>query len=153
MQSRKRADLIGHIKFLPWEQLDGCSVTRPFLSAKGVACETTEALRIGLNVNLCCYSNVQVWHLFYAGLDVWYYLQHKIPYSGKLFEGENFANWWKIQFLRRKFHELLAFAAPKDAMPPNFTEKTSRIVTKTQNSRKFSPSKVSCYMVDIDEWG
>ena len=26
------ADLIGHIKFLPWGQLDGCSVTRPFLS-------------------------------------------------------------------------------------------------------------------------
>ena len=28
---------IGHIKFLPWWQL-GFSVTRPFLSAKGVAC-------------------------------------------------------------------------------------------------------------------
>ena len=25
---------------VPWRQLDGCSVTRPFLSAKGVACET-----------------------------------------------------------------------------------------------------------------
>ena len=28
------------IKFLLWRQLYGCSVTRPFLSAKGVACET-----------------------------------------------------------------------------------------------------------------
>ena len=37
----KSADLIGHNKFLSWRQLDGCSVTRPFLSpAKGVACET-----------------------------------------------------------------------------------------------------------------
>ena len=41
MWSTKSADLIGHIKFLPWGQLNGCSVTRPFLSAKGVACETT----------------------------------------------------------------------------------------------------------------
>ena len=37
----KNADLIGHIKFLPWWQLDGCSMNRPSLSAKGVACETT----------------------------------------------------------------------------------------------------------------
>ena len=37
----KSVDLIGHDKFLSWRQLDGCSVTRPFLSpAKGVACET-----------------------------------------------------------------------------------------------------------------
>ena len=42
MRSTKSADLIGHDKFLSWRQLDGCSVTRPFLSpAKGVACETT----------------------------------------------------------------------------------------------------------------
>ena len=32
-------DLIGHIKFLPWRHLGGCSVTRPFFSAKGVAYE------------------------------------------------------------------------------------------------------------------
>ena len=36
----KSADLIGHSKFLPWRQLDDCSVTRLFLSAKGVSCET-----------------------------------------------------------------------------------------------------------------
>ena len=40
MQSMKSTDLIGHSKFLPWQQLDGCSMTRPFLSAKGVGCET-----------------------------------------------------------------------------------------------------------------
>ena len=32
----KSADLIGHIKFLPWGQLDGCSVTRPFFSLRRV---------------------------------------------------------------------------------------------------------------------
>ena len=42
MRSTKSADLIGHDKFLSWRQLDGCSVTRPFLSpAKGGACETS----------------------------------------------------------------------------------------------------------------
>ena len=35
------ADLIGHIKFLLWRQLNGCRMTRPFLS---VACETNEKL-------------------------------------------------------------------------------------------------------------
>ena len=38
----KSTNLISHIEFLPWRQLDGCNVTRPFLSAKGVACETNE---------------------------------------------------------------------------------------------------------------
>ena len=32
----KSVDLIGHIKFLSWRQLDGCSVTRPFLSLRRV---------------------------------------------------------------------------------------------------------------------
>ena len=41
MRSTKSADQTGHIEFLPWGQFDGCSVTRPFLSTKGVACETT----------------------------------------------------------------------------------------------------------------
>ena len=40
MRSTKNMDLIGHIKFLLWRQLDGCSVTRPFLSEKGVVCNT-----------------------------------------------------------------------------------------------------------------
>jgi len=38
MRSTKSVDLIGHIKFLPWGQLNGCSVP---LSAKGVTCETS----------------------------------------------------------------------------------------------------------------
>ena len=42
--STKRTNLIGHSKFLPWWQLDGC-VTTPFLSAKGVACETKAGQR------------------------------------------------------------------------------------------------------------
>ena len=32
VQSKKSTDLIGHSKFLPLRQLDGCSVTRHFLS-------------------------------------------------------------------------------------------------------------------------
>ena len=42
MRAIKSTDLIGHIKFLPWRQLEGCNMTRPFLSAKGVTCETNE---------------------------------------------------------------------------------------------------------------
>ena len=40
MRSTKSADVIGDSNFLMWQQLNGCSVTRPFLSVKGVACET-----------------------------------------------------------------------------------------------------------------
>ena len=36
MRSTKSTDLIGHIKFLPWGQLNGCNVTRPFLSLRRV---------------------------------------------------------------------------------------------------------------------
>ena len=35
MQSLKSADLIGHINFLSWWQLNGCSVTRPFSLCEG----------------------------------------------------------------------------------------------------------------------
>ena len=42
MRAMKSTDLIGQIKFLPWQQLEGCNMTRSFLSAKGVACETNE---------------------------------------------------------------------------------------------------------------
>ena len=42
MRTTKSADLIGPDKFLSWRQLDGRSVTRPFLSLRrGVACETS----------------------------------------------------------------------------------------------------------------
>ena len=36
MRSTKSMDLIGHSKILLWGQLDGCSVTRPFLSLRRV---------------------------------------------------------------------------------------------------------------------
>ena len=36
MRSTRSAYLIGHIKFLLWGQLDGCGVTRPFLSLRRV---------------------------------------------------------------------------------------------------------------------
>ena len=39
MRSTKSADLTDHIKFLLW-QLHGFRVTRPFLSANGLACKT-----------------------------------------------------------------------------------------------------------------
>ena len=35
-QSTKSTDLIGHSKFLLWRQLNGCSMTRPFLSLQRV---------------------------------------------------------------------------------------------------------------------
>ena len=38
------------------------------------------------------------------------------------FEGESFREF--VRFLQENFYGLLAFAAPKDAMPPNFAEKT-----------------------------
>ena len=38
----KERSLIGHDKFLSCRQLNGRSVTRPFLSAKGVTCEIRE---------------------------------------------------------------------------------------------------------------
>ena len=31
VEEEEKVDLIGHIKFLPWGQLNGCSVTRPSL--------------------------------------------------------------------------------------------------------------------------
>ena len=36
MRSTKSMDLIDHVKFLLWRQLDGCSVTIPFLSLRRV---------------------------------------------------------------------------------------------------------------------
>ena len=44
MWSTKSVDLIGHIKFLAWWQLDGCSITRHFPPAKSVACEARPAI-------------------------------------------------------------------------------------------------------------
>ena len=66
-----------------------------------------------------------------------------IPYSGKLSREKTFANWWKYNFCGENFHRLLAFATPKDATLQISRRKLSRIATKLQNSRKFSPLKVS----------
>ena len=59
MQSTKSTDLIGQIKFLLWQQLDVCSVTRPILSsAKGVACETKSRASVEYHdcANMCLVS-------------------------------------------------------------------------------------------------
>ena len=53
----------------------------------------------------------------------------------------------KYDFRGENFHGLLAFAAPKDVTPQISQRKLSRIATKSRNSRKFSPSKVSSYTV------
>ena len=58
----------------------------------------------------------------------------------------------KYDFHRENFHWLLTRAAPKDATSSNFAKKTSRLATKPRNSQKFSPSKVSHYIVRRDEW-
>ena len=68
-----------------------------------------------------------------------------IPYvQHKTFEGENFH---KLVKIRSSLRKLLLFATPKDAMPPNFAEKTFANSHKPQNLRQFSPSKLSRYTV------
>ena len=58
MWSTESADLFGHIKFLPWRQL-GCSVTRPFLSAKSVGCK------------IIIHAHFFSYHLWEAGSIKW----------------------------------------------------------------------------------
>ena len=53
----------------------------------------------------------------------------------------------KYDFSEENFRGLLTFAAPKVPHLQILQRKLSHITTKPQNSRKFSPSKVSCYMV------
>ena len=71
-----------------------------------------------------------------------------IPNSGKLSKGKTVANWWKIWLCG-----LLAFAMPKDATPPNFTEKSFANSPKTAKFAKGSPLKVSHYTVYNKLWG
>ena len=60
MRSTKSTDLIGHIEFLLWGQLNGYSVTRPFLShAKGVACEVLQVLLVAVWFVFCVYLRYQ----------------------------------------------------------------------------------------------
>ena len=53
----------------------------------------------------------------------------------------------KYDFDRENFHGLLACAVPKDAMPPNFVEKTFANSHKTAKFAKIPPSKVFRYTV------
>ena len=59
-----------------------------------------------------------------------------IPYSGKLSREKTFADWRKYDIRGENFRGLLAFAAPKDATPPNFAEKTFANSHKTAKSAK-----------------
>ena len=74
----------------------------------------------------------------------------EIPYSGKLSREKTFANWWKIQFSRRKLSWITCFyhaACQRMPHPKISLRKLLRIATKSQNLGKFSPSKVSHYTV------
>ena len=53
----------------------------------------------------------------------------------------------KDDFRGKNFSGLLACAAPRTPHPQISRRKLLLIATKPQNSRKFSPSKVSCYTV------
>ena len=53
----------------------------------------------------------------------------------------------KYDFRGENFRGLLACAAPKDATPPNFAEKTFANSHKTTKFARLSPSKVSRYTV------
>ena len=58
----------------------------------------------------------------------------------------------KYDLCRENFRGLFAFAALKDVMLPNFMEKIFSNTHKIlQNSWKFSPSKVSRYMIFVSE--
>ena len=72
----------------------------------------------------------------------------KLPYSGKLLREKTFTNWWKIQFSQRKLSWIAHFCCAKRMPCLKISQrKLSQIATKLWNSRKFSPSKVSCYTV------
>ena len=68
-----------------------------------------------------------------------------LPYSGKLSRENTFANWWKIG--EKTFTHCLLLPCQKTPHPKILRRKLSQIVTKSRNSRKFSPSKVSHYTV------
>ena len=53
----------------------------------------------------------------------------------------------KYDFRGENFHGLLAFAMLKDTTPQISQRKLSQLATKGPNSRKFSPSNVSCCTV------
>ena len=59
-----------------------------------------------------------------------------VPYSGKLSREKTSRIGEKYDFRGENFHGLLAFAVPKDATLPNFTEKTVTNSHKTAKIRK-----------------
>ena len=66
------------------------------------------------------------------------------------FQGRKFSRIGeKDDFRWENFRGLLAFVAPKDAVPQILQRKLSSIATKPQNSQKFSPSKIFCYTVRV----
>ena len=70
----------------------------------------------------------------------------KIPYSGKL-SWEKFWRIWKKRFLRSKLSRIAHWCHQKMPHPQILWRKLSWIPIKPRNSQKFSPSKVSHYMV------
>ena len=97
MQSTKSTDLIGHIKFLPWGQLDGCSVTRPFLSLRRmwlarlgkdqvVRLVATRSLQWHYHHTIC-WNGIQLQYLDASPLPVSQpprLLRHKLAYLGHI---------------------------------------------------------------------
>ena len=74
-----------------------------------------------------------------------------LPYSGKLSREKTFRELVKIQFSQRKLSRIARFCRAKGCHTPNFMKKTFAYSPKLRNSRKFSPSKVFCYMVWQDK--
>ena len=73
MCSTKSADLIGHIKFVLWGQLDGYRVTRTFLSVKGVACKTNQLLGVNFQKVITSCENplsIPLWKFLLDSLSV-----------------------------------------------------------------------------------
>ena len=64
-----------------------------------------------------------------------------IAYSGKLLKEKSFVDY---NFWQRRLAWIACFCCSKGHPPPNFAEKTA---TKSRNSQKFSPSKVSRYAI------
>ena len=66
-----------------------------------------------------------------------------LPYSGKLSWEKTFTNWWKIRFSLRKLLQIAHCTRQRTPGPQILRRKLSQITTKSQNSLKFSPLKVS----------
>ena len=86
-------------------------------------------------------------------VTVWYRcLDDQIPYSGKLSREKTFTNPRNISFcgenLRGFTTDRILWAINQSGPHPFSWRKLARMVSDPRNSWKFSPSKVSRYMVD-----